>query len=312
MTETEEKCQELRDKIAAVEQDATLRSLAEQHADIAQAVLAETAKLHAEDAENLALWHQFLPHCKQDIQRIYERIDVRFDHELGESFYHDRLEPVVQQLHERQLARESDGATCVFLDGFDTPMIVRKKDGAFLYATTDLATIQYRMETWQPDAILYVVDHRQSEHFDKLFACARLLGYDNVDLRHISFGTVLGDDGRPYRTRSGDVVGLEGLLDEAIRRAYQVVAENDDAKANGPELDEAQRQAIAHTVGHAALKYADLSHNRTSDYVFSYDKMVALDGNTATYMQYSYARIAGDLRAGSGRSPDACAAVGSS
>ena len=169
-------------------------------------------------------------------------------------------------------------------------MIIRKQDGAFLYATTDLATIQYRMETWHPDAILYVVDHRQSEHFGKLFAAARLWGYDQVELRHISFGTVLGEDGRPYRTRSGDVVGLEGLLDEAIRRAYAVVAANDDSKPGGPELSAEQRQAIARAVGHAALKYADLSHNRTSDYVFSYDKMVALEGNTATYMQYSYAR----------------------
>jgi arginyl-tRNA synthetase len=169
-------------------------------------------------------------------------------------------------------------------------MIVRKSDGAFLYATTDLATLQYRMENWCPDVILYVVDHRQSEHFAKLFASARLLGHEHVELRHISFGTVLGEDGRPYRTRSGDVVGLEGLLDEAVRRARQVVSDNDDGKPTGPELSEHQREAIAQTVGPAALKYADLSHNRTSDYVFSYDKMVALEGNTATYMQYSYAR----------------------
>ncbi len=197
---------------------------------------------------------------------------------------------MVEDFTARGLARESDGAQCVFLPDYESPMIIRKKDGAFLYATTDLATIQYRMETWHPDAILYVVDHRQSEHFGKLFAAARLWGYDQVELRHISFGTVLGEDGRPYRTRSGDVVGLEGLLDEAIRRALAVVAANDDAKPAGPELTAEQRQAIARAVGHAALKYADLSHNRTSDYVFSYDKMVALDGNTATYMQYSYAR----------------------
>ncbi len=178
-------------------------------------------------------------------------------------------------------------------------MIVRKKDGAFLYATTDLATIQYRLETWHPDAIFYVVDHRQSEHFAKLFATAQLWGCGTVELRHIAFGTVLGEDGRPYRTRSGDVVGLEGLLDEAIRRAYAVVASNDDSKPSGPELDEQQRQAIARAVGHGALKYADLSHNRTSDYVFSYDKMVALEGNTATYMQYSYARTQSIFQRGS-------------
>ena len=266
------------------------RNCAGQHPDIDRAVLAETARLHAGDPESLELWRKFLPQCKEDIQRIYERIDIHFDHELGESFYHDRLERVVADLKRRNLARESNGAECVFLEDFDTPMIVRKKDGAFLYATTDLATIAYRIETWNPDAIFYVVDHRQSEHFAKLFACVRLWGYDDVELRHISFGTVLGEDGRPYRTRSGDVVGLEGLLDEAIRRAYAVVAGNDDSKPNGPELSEEERQAIAREVGHAALKYADLSHNRTSDYIFSYDKMVALEGNTATYMQYSYAR----------------------
>ncbi len=290
VVELREKCEELRAQIAAVEGDPALAQLAREHATIGEAVLAETARLHEGNAENIALWQKFLPHCKEDIQRIYERIDIRFDQELGESFYHDRLEAVVLALKQEGLARESDGAECVFLDEFTTPMIIRKKDGAFLYATTDLATIQYRMETWQPDAIFYIVDHRQSEHFAKLFACARQWGYDNVELRHIAFGTVLGDDGRPYRTRSGDVVGLEGLLDEAIGRAYAVVAENDDSKPTGPELDEEQRQAIARTVGHGALKYADLSHNRTSDYVFSYDKMVAMDGNTATYLQYSYAR----------------------
>ncbi|MFW6170646.1 MAG: arginine--tRNA ligase [Planctomycetota bacterium] len=290
ISELAEACQDLRGKIAAIEQDAALSDLAREHPHIDQAVLRETARLHEGDAENLALWREFLPQCREDMERIYERIDVRFDYELGESFYHDRLEDLVTELVKQGLVTESDGAACVFLDGFETPMIVRKKDGAYLYATTDLATIRYRMETWNPDAILYVVDHRQSEHFSKLFACARLMGYKDVELRHVSFGTVLGQDKRPYRTRSGDVVGLEGLLDESIRRAHQVVSENDDSKPNGPELSEAQRAEIARTVGHAALKYADLSHNRTSDYEFSYDKMVSLEGNTATYMQYSYAR----------------------
>ena len=290
VAETAAKCDELRAKIAAVESNPELVALAREHADIDRAVLEQTARLHAGDPENLELWHKFLPLCKADMRGIYDRIDIHFDHELGESFYHDRLEGVVQDLAAHGLARASDGAQCVFLPDYDTPMIIRKQDGAFLYATTDLATIQYRMETWHPDEILYVVDHRQGEHFGKLFAAARLWGYDQVVLRHISFGTVLGDDGRPYRTRSGEVVGLEGLLDEAIRRAYAVVADNDDSKPGGPELSAEQRQAIARAVGHAALKYADLSHNRTSDYVFSYDKMVALEGNTATYMQYSYAR----------------------
>jgi arginyl-tRNA synthetase len=223
------------------------------------------------------------------VQRIYRRLDVRFDYEYGESFYRDRLAAVVADLEQRGLVKESQGAACVFLDGFATPMIVRKQDGAFLYATTDLATIQHRMEAWQPDAILYVVDHRQSEHFAKLFAAARLWGCNDVELAHIAFGTVLGPDGKPFRTRAGDVANLEELLDEAVAKALRVVSENDDAKP-APELSTADRQRIAGVVGHAAVKYADLSHNRTSDYKFDLDKMVALQGNTATYMQYSYAR----------------------
>ncbi len=263
----------------------------ESSADINAAVLAETAKLHAGDAENRRLWAEFLPYCEDEIERMYKRLDVRFDHALGESFYEDRLAGIVEELLRRGIARKSDGAVCIFLEGQKTPMIVRKKDGAFLYGTTDLATIRYRMETWRPDAILYVVDHRQSLHFQQLFAAARLLGCGDVELQHVSFGTVLGDDGRPFKTRSGDTVGLEGLLDEAVRRAAEIVAANDDAKPDGPELSAQQRRQIAETVGIAALKYADLSQNRTSDYVFSYDKMLAMNGNTATYMQYAYARV---------------------
>ena len=221
---------------------------------------------------------------------IYDRLDIRFDYEYGESFYHDQLGDVVDQFRRSNIATESDGAICIFLDGFETPMIIQKRDGAYLYATTDLATIRYRMQTWDPDAILYVVDHRQSEHFEKLFAAATLWGCEDVEFRHVSFGTVMGEDGKPYKTRSGDTVGLQSLLDEAVAKAYGVVSANDDAKPGGAELGDQQRRHIADTVGHAAIKYADLSQNRTSDYVFSFDKMVALEGNTATYMQYSYAR----------------------
>ena len=192
----------------------------------------------------------------------------------------------------------SEGAICVFLGEGEPPMSVRKKDGAFLYSTTDLATIQYRLETWAPDAILYVVDHRQSLHFDQLFRVARRWGFDRVELTHVAFGTVLGNDGKPYKTRSGDTIGLSGLLDEAIERALAIVSANDDAKPDGPELSPERRREIAEVVGIAAIKYADLSHNRTSDYVFSYDKMLALHGNTATYMQYAYARVRSIFRKG--------------
>lgn len=279
-----------RGKIQAVDDDPHLAALAAQHPGIDETVLQETAKLHSDDEENLTLWNEFLPKCREDIQRIYDRLDIRFDYEYGESFYHHQLPDVVAQLREKSLARESEGAICVFLDGFDTPMIIQKKDGAYLYATTDLAAIQYRMNTWKPAAILYVVDHRQSEHFDKLFAAVRLWGYTDVELQHISFGTVLGEDGKPFKARAGDAVGLAGLLDEAVNKAHGVVCANDDAKPTGAELNDEERKHIANVVGHAAIKYADLSQNRESDYVFSYDKMVALEGNTATYMQYSYAR----------------------
>jgi len=281
----------LQNLISGVETDAELRSLAQAHPELEQAVLQETALLHAGDADRRQLWQRFLRECRQEIQHIYDRLGVSFDVELGESYYHDRLEAVVQELVQRGLARESAGAICLFLDGFDAPMIVRKKDGAFLYATTDLATIQYRLERWQPDVILYVVDFRQGEHFQKLFAAARRWLDTPVELVHVSFGTVLGEDGRPFKTRAGDTVGLEGLLDEAVRRAEQVLRENDESKPAGPELSADERRQIAQVVGHAAIKYADLSQNRTSDYLFSYDKMVAMQGNTATYLQYSYARI---------------------
>ena len=279
-----------RAKITAMDASPQQAALVAKHADIQQAVLQETAKLHEGDADNLRLWREFLPKCRVEIQRIYDRLHIQFDHELGESFYHDRLAAVVEDLEQRGLAQESAGATCVFLEGFDAPMIIRKQDGAFLYSTTDLATIQYRQQQWAPDVVLYVVDFRQGDHFQKLFAAAKRWGYDQVDLRHIEFGTVLGEDGRPFRTRAGDTVGLEGLLDAAVARAKKIVSDNDDAAPGGPRLSAEQRDHIADVVGHAAIKYADLSQNRTSDYMYSEDKMVALKGNTATYLQYSYAR----------------------
>lgn len=277
-------------KIEAVREEPELLQVCEQHATINEAVLLETAKLHEGDDQALTLWNEILPKCREEIQSIYDRLDIQFDVELGESFYHDRLAHVVQSLTERGLAIESQGAMCIFLDDFEAPMIIRKKDGAFLYATTDLATVQYRMETWSPDVILYVVGAPQAEHFDKLFTVCRLWGYDQVDLRHIAFGSVLGSDGKVFRTRSGDTVGLEGLLDDAVQEALAVVSGNDDAKKSGAELSDSQRQHIAEVIGHAAVKYADLSQNRVSDYVYDKQKMVALRGNTATYLQYAYAR----------------------
>ncbi|HEV2970037.1 MAG TPA: arginine--tRNA ligase [Pirellulales bacterium] len=296
---------ELQVTLAAVGDDPTLAKLAAAHPDIGWRVQEETAKLHEGDAENLRLWKEFLPDCLQDISETYERLGVRFDHTLGESFYHDRLSGVVQDLLKQGIARVSEGAVGVFSDDQpdSPPFLIQKQDGAFLYATTDLAAIQYRMNEWHPDAILYVVDHRQSLHFQQLFVTARKWGYTQVELQHISFGTVLGDDGRPFKARSGEAVGLAGLLDEAVTRAKAIVSANDDAKPSGPELPPDERQRVAEAVGIGALKYADLSQNRTSDYVFSYDKMLAMNGNTATYMQYAHARVRsifakGQLQAG--------------
>jgi arginyl-tRNA synthetase len=297
LRQAEEKLKELQGeldgllaKVAAVEDDPAMRELAVEHAEIGQKVLQETALLHSGDPTNVELWRQFLPACLLEIDAIYKRIGVTFDHTLGESFYQDRLRGVVRDLGDKGLAQESDGAIVVFLEGFDVPMIVQKQDGAFLYATTDLATIQYRMREWQPDAILYVVDHRQSLHFQQLFATVRLWGYRDVELQHVAFGTVLGEDGRPFKTRTGKSIGLGSVVDEAVERALAVVSQNDDARPE-PLLSADDRREVAERIGIGAIKYADLAHNRTGDYVFSYEKMLAMNGNTATYMQYSYARV---------------------
>jgi arginyl-tRNA synthetase len=253
-------------------------------AAVKEAARHETAKLHAGDPENRALWARFMPRCLEALQGIYDRLGVSFDVQLGESFYDPMLADVVADLEQAGLAETSQGATVVFVPGSDEPLMVRKSDGASTYATTDLATIRYRMNTWNPDHIAYVVDHRQGDHFKKLFDVARRWGYADVGLEHVAFGTILGPDRRPFKTRAGDVVGLESLLDEAVERARKVVDEN------SPELDPDERARVAEIVGLAAIKYADLSQNRQSDYVFDWDKMLALTGNTAAYMQYAYAR----------------------
>ncbi|HSG72284.1 MAG TPA: arginine--tRNA ligase, partial [Planctomycetaceae bacterium] len=286
------------EKIDFIEADSELKTLAEAHADIATQARLETARLHAGDDENNALWKRFLPECLDMLHGMYERLDVSFDLELGESYYQPMLADVVSDLEEKGLAQESDGAICVFVEGNAAPFIVRKQDGAYTYATTDLATIQYRVEQLQADVILYVVDARQSEHFKLLFETARKWGFDRTTYQHISFGTILGEDKRPYKTRSGDTIGLEGLIDEAVFRARAIVDANDDAKPDGPELDGAARQSIAEIVGIGGIKYADLKHNRESDYVFSWDKMLAKEGETATYIQYAHARVDGIFRKG--------------
>ncbi|MCR9197488.1 MAG: arginine--tRNA ligase [Planctomycetaceae bacterium] len=287
---TEENITSAKKKISSVADDADLQALAAAHPDIARLARLETSKLHAGDADNQKLWDEFLPACLAALDQVYARLDVSFDLTLGESFYNPMLPGVVDSLKEKGLATDSEGATCVFVEGNDAPFIVQKSDGAYTYATTDLATIQYRADELQADEALYVVDARQSEHFNLLFQTAAMWGYDRMTFRHVSFGTVMGKGGKPFKTRSGSNIGLESLIDEAEQRARIVVDENDRERQ---ALNDQQRSDVAKIVGTGGIKYADLHHNRDSDYVFDWDKMLAKSGDTATYMQYAYARICG-------------------
>ena len=246
---------------------------------------AELVKLQQGDAENLTIWQKIIDLSRQEFEKTYRRLGVSFDHTFGESFYNPMLPAVVADLRQRGLAVESDGAYCIFFPGQESPLIVQKADGAFLYGTTDLATLKYRIEQWQPDEIVYVTDARQQLHFKQVFAAAQKWFPVVPDLRHVYFGSILGEDGKPLKTRSGQNVKLGELLDEAEERALAVVT------AKNPELPEDVRRQIARAVGIGAVKYADLSQNRTTDYVFSWAKMLAMNGNTAPYLQYAYVRV---------------------
>lgn len=263
--------------------------------EIAARAREELAKLQKGDPQNTALWQEFMTVSRQAFERVYARLHVRFDYWLGESFYNPMLEEVVQSLQAQGLAQPSEGAICIFYaedqELSNTPFLIQKQDGAYLYATTDLATIKYRAETFRPDRIIYVVDNRQQLHFKQLFAAARRWGY-TMALEHVGFGAILGDDGKPIKTREGEPIKLEALLDEAEERARAI------ARDKNPSLSEEDLARIAHVVGIGAVKYADLMQNRTADYRFSWDKMLALDGNTAPYLQYVYARIRSIFRRG--------------
>jgi arginyl-tRNA synthetase len=266
---------------------------------VQEAVRQETAKLHAGDAENVRLWKTFMPWCLEELKRAYRRLGVTFDHMLGESFYNPYLPDVVEDLLRKGIARQGQrGAIVIGPD--ESPAVLRKGDGAFTYTTTDLATIRYRMEQWRPDAILYVVDARQALHFRNLFAAARQWGYDKVELEHVSFGSVLGEDRRPLKTREGTAASLDMLLDEAVKQAAieyeRSRRERHERGEEVPELSVEERRQLEEAVGIGAVKYADLSQNRNSDYVFNLKKMLAMEGNTATYMQYAYVRNRGICR----------------
>ncbi len=245
-------------------------------------------RLQAGHTEQKSLWRQIVDETRQHYQPIYERLGVtlRPEHERGESFYNPELPEVVRELKEKGIAVESQGAIVVPVEGYESPLIIEKTGGGYLYGTTDLAAVRFRVGELRADRVIYFTDARQSQHFAQVFAAARKASWaGNASLEHAPFGTMLGEDGKPFKTRSGGVVKLADLLDEAEERAYKLVTEKN------PDLPEQQRRDIARAVGIGGIKYSDLSKDRNSDYVFSFDKMLSLDGNTAPYLQYAYARI---------------------
>ena len=253
----------------------------------------ELVKLQKGHPGNVALWQKFTEISWRAFQEIYDQLGIRFDHHLGESFYNDKVAAVCRELSEAGIAVESEGALVVFHlehPRFKTqPFIIRKSDGAANYATTDLATLLHRADEWHATAILYVVDKRQTDHFEQLFLTAQKWfarsGRPLPELAHVDFGTVLGESGRPLKTRSGENVKLKALLAEAVERAYALVSEK------SPEFPEEERRQIAVVVGIGSVQYADLAQNRSSDYLFAWDKMISLEGNTAAYLLYAVARI---------------------
>jgi len=257
-------------------------------------------KLQAGDAECLRLWQSFntvsLSHC----QEVYDRLGVKLgmDDIRGESAYNNDLPEVIQALQQQDLLTLDQGAQCVFVDGFKNsedqplPLIVQKADGGYLYATTDLAAIRYRHQQLNADRVLYFVDQRQALHFQMVFAVAQQAGFASktMQLEHMGFGTMNGADGRPFKTRDGGTVKLIDLLNEAEQRAYSLV------KEKNPELEESELKQIAHAVGIGAVKYADLSKHRASDYSFNFEQMLSFEGNTAPYLLYAYTRVASVFR----------------
>src|SRR5436309_5655386 len=256
--------------------------------EVREACRQELIKLQGGDKENLDIWNECVAFSMQDFERVYKLLDIHYDIQCGESFYHDRLSGVVERLLESGIAEISEGAVVVFFrensELADKPLIIRKRDGGFNYATTDLATIDYRMNDLKADAVWYVVGAPQILHFKQIFEIARREGY-TAELRHITFGSVLGEDRKLMKTRSGENVPLRELLEEACKRARKIIEEKN------PQLSDDEKSDIAQKIGIGAVKYADLSQYRMTDYVFSWDKMLSLQGNTAPYLQNAYVRI---------------------
>ena len=255
---------------------------------VREACRQELVKLQAGDKENISIWKECVAFSMQDFEHVYDVLDIHYDIQQGESFYNDRLPGVVERLLKSGIAEISEGAVCVFFREIpelaDKPCIIRKRDGGFNYATTDIATVDYRVNDLQRDTVWIVTGAPQILHFKQIFEIARREGY-TADFRHITHGSILGEDRKLMKTRSGENVPLRQLLDEAIDRARKIIEEKN------PELSEAEKIDIAHKIGIGAVKYADLSQYRMTDYVFSWDKMLALQGNTAPYLQNAYVRI---------------------
>ncbi len=265
-----------------------VNSLEENDPAIKETVRHELVKLQQGDVENLEIWKQAVALSWKEFERLYGLLGITFDERLGESFYNDALGPLVERLLAEKIAVVSEGAVCIFFPGSpeleEKPCLIRKSDGGFLYATTDLATLEYREARWKPDAVWYVTGAPQQLHFEQVFASARRMGV-TTDLRHIAFGSILGEDRKMMKTRSGENVELGGLLAEAIERALGVVAEKN------PDLPKAGQEEVARIIGLGAVKYADLMQHRLTDYVFSWEKMLSFQGNTAPYLQNAYVRI---------------------
>lgn len=262
---------------------------------------AELAKLQAGDEANLAAWKRLVDTTRVTLDKMYERLDIHFDEWLGESAYHDMLPGVVQRLLDEELAVIDKGAVCIFIKDLpdpkglipkklkkaEAPYIVRKSDGAFMYATTDIATALYRKSEFDADRSVYVVDERQNLHFTQLFTVSAFLGIE-LEFDFVGFGTILGKDGKPLSTRSGGTLRLETLLDEAEEQALKKISELREAgRLRIADEDVAQ---ATHVIGVGAVKYADLMQNRSTDYKFDFDKMIAFSGNAGPYLQYQYAR----------------------
>ncbi len=255
---------------------------------VREACRQELVKLQAGDKENTDIWNECVAFSMQDFEHVYKLLDIHYDIQCGESFYHDRLPGVVERLLKSGIAETSEGAVVVFFrdnpELADKPLIIRKRDGGFNYATTDLATVDYRVNDLKADAIWYVVGAPQTLHFRQIFEIARREGY-TADLRHIVFGSILGEDRKLMKTRSGENVPLRDLLEEACKRARKIIEEKN------PQLSEDEKIDIAEKIGIGAVKYADLSQYRMTDYIFSWEKMLSLHGNTAPYLQNAYVRI---------------------